>query len=147
MIFGLCRYQTVCAWITISLALKENILVRQLSLYSMSILYTLAGVNHFWHKTIYLTLMPTWLGYHEMLVLLSGAFEVLLGLLLLPLRTRRVTAWGIVLLLLAVFPTNVQMMLNYLHTQQPYAWLTIARLPLQGLLIWWAYGFTKTNKV
>jgi uncharacterized membrane protein len=113
----------------------------------MSILYILAGVNHFWHKTIYLTMMPAWLGYHEILVLLSGVFEVLLGGLLLPIRTRRASAWGIILLLLAVFPANVQMMLNYLHTRQPYAWLTIVRLPLQMLLIWWAYGFTKTNKI
>lgn len=109
----------------------------------MSVLYVVAGVNHFWHKAMYLAIMPAWLSYHEALVLLSGAFEILLGLLLIPLRTRHLAAWGIILLLLAVFPANIQMMLNFMHMQHPYTWLTIARLPLQLLLIWWAYGFTK----
>lgn len=119
--------------------------MRKIALYAMSLLYIAAGINHFWHKAIYLKIMPSWLGYHEALVLLSGIFEIALGLLLLSIKTRRLAAWGIIALLVAVFPANVQMMLNYLEAQNPNLWITIARLPLQILLIWWAYGFTKKN--
>ena len=79
---------------------------------------------------------------HDFLVLLSGIFEAMFGLLLFFPFSRRVGAWGIILLLIAVFPANVQMMINYLHENNPLLWLAIVRLPFQLLLIRWAYAFT-----
>jgi uncharacterized membrane protein len=119
--------------------------MQKVSLYTMSLMYIAAGINHFWHKAMYLPIMPNWLGYHEALIILSGIFEIVLGSLILPLATRRLAAWGIILLLVAVFPANVQMLYNFIATNNPYLWLTIVRLPLQILLIWWAYTFTKKN--
>ncbi len=117
--------------------------MRRLSMYIMALLYFLAGVNHLWHPDFYLAIMPPWLPWPQALVLLSGLLEMLLGVLLFIPATRKMAAWGIILLLIAVFPANIQMLLNYLHQDHPGLWLAILRLPVQFLLIWWAYGFTK----
>ena len=75
-------------------------------------------------------------------VYLSGVLEIVFALLLLPLTTRHVAAWLIIFLLIAVFPANMQMALNFRRKHNPYLWLAIARLPLQPLLIWWAWIYT-----
>lgn len=122
-------------------------MMKTLSLFVMSVFYIAAGVNHFWHPEFYLRIMPPWLPWHNELVVISGVCEILLGLLLLFSSTRRLAAWGIILLLIAVFPANFQMMLNYWNESNSELWISILRLPLQILLIWWAYSFTKNIKL
>ena len=112
----------------------------------MVVLYTAAGVNHFINPHFYRKIMPPWLGWHNELIIISGVAEILLALLLLFTPTRRIAAWGIIVLLVAVFPANVQMMLNYNKESNPQLWIAIARLPLQLVLIWWAYRVTKRAK-
>jgi uncharacterized membrane protein len=109
----------------------------------MVLLYIAAGVNHFVHPGGYIKIMPPWLPWHEQLVLISGLAEILFALLLLFRITRRLAAWCIIALLIAVFPVNIQMMLNYYHENNPALWIAILRLPLQIALIWWAWLFTK----
>jgi uncharacterized membrane protein len=117
-------------------------------LFIMAGLYVVAGINHLVHPLFYYSIMPPWIAWPATMVLVSGVLEILLGLLLLPAKTRRLAAWGIVALLIAVFPANIQMMLNYHKQDNPYLWITIIRLPLQFVLIWWAYQYTKaTTKV
>ncbi len=113
----------------------------------MIILYLLAGLNHFINPEFYIKIMPPWLPSPAALVLVSGIFEVVFALLLISPQTRKIGAWGIIVLLVAVFPANIQMLLNYMHSNDPKLWIAIARLPLQLLLIWWAYGFTKATKI
>jgi uncharacterized membrane protein len=112
-------------------------------LWLMAALYTGAGVNHFLHPDPYRQIMPAWLPAPDLLVQLSGAAEILLGLLLLPVKTRRIAAWGIVALLVAVFPANVQMLLNWRASGHPLLWLAWLRLPLQGVFVWWAWRYTR----
>lgn len=112
----------------------------------MAALYVAAGINHFVHPAMYLHIMPPWLPAHHLLVWVSGAAEILLGLLLLLPFSRRLAAWGIICLLVAVFPANVQMALNFWRQNHPALWMALARLPLQGLLIWWAYQYTQPKK-
>jgi uncharacterized membrane protein len=116
---------------------------KKISLYLMALLYVAAGINHFLNPKIYLGIMPPFLPQPLLLVYISGLFEVLLGLLLLVPATRTLAAWGIIVLLLAVFPANIQMAVNYLQTENPRLWLALLRLPLQGMLIWWAWQFTR----
>lgn len=115
-------------------------------LYIMAALYVVAGINHFVNPIFYKKIMPPWVPWHYPLIYISGGVEILLGLLLIPAPTRKLAAWGIIVLLLAVFPANVQMMLNYWHNNNPNVWIAILRLPLQLLLIAWAYQFTKNKK-
>ena len=109
----------------------------------MALLYVAAGINHFLNPEIYLGIMPPFLPQPLLLVYISGVGEILLGLLLLLPVTRPLAAWGIILLLIAVFPANIQMAVNYLHTQHPSLWIALLRLPLHGVLIWWAWKFTR----
>jgi uncharacterized membrane protein len=113
------------------------------SLYTMTVLYVAAGINHFVNPAIYQKIMPPWLPEPRLLIYISGICEVVFALLLLFPATRILGAWCIIGLLVAVFPANIQMMLQYAKANSPWLWLAILRLPLQGVLVWWAYTFTK----
>ena len=108
----------------------------------MIVFYLVAGINHFINPEFYLKIMPPWLPWHNELIFISGVFEILFALLLTLPTTRRVGAWCIILLLIAIFPANIQMLLNYIHENNPLLWIAILRLPLQVLLILWAYSFS-----
>ena len=111
----------------------------------MAALYIVAGINHFVHPAMYIAIMPSFLpvSSYNALVVISGVCEILFGLLLVPPPTRRLAAWGIIALLLAVFPANIQMAVNFYREQSPQTWLAYLRLPLQILLIIWAYRYTR----
>ena len=109
----------------------------------MALFYIVAGINHFLNPAIYVHIMPPYLPLPLSLVYLSGLFEIMFGFLLLIPRFTRLAAWGVIALLIAVFPANVHMALHpELTPQLPVVSLWI-RLPLQGLLIVWAYWFTQ----
>jgi uncharacterized membrane protein len=111
--------------------------------YSFGFWFVLAGLYHFINPAFYLRMMPPYLPWHSFLIYLSGFFEAALGLLLFVPKYTRVAAWGLIALLLAVFPANIYMALNpqLFPNLPPLAlWL---RLPLQALFIAWAYLFTK----
>lgn len=112
----------------------------------MASFYFIAGLNHFINPEFYLSIMPQWLPCHQLLVAISGVAEIVFALLLIFPITRRVGAWCIIFLLIILIPANIQMLVNYLEENNKYLWLAIVRLPLQILLIWWAYGFTKWQK-
>jgi len=117
--------------------------MKKVLLYVMSVFYILAGINHFISTQQYVSIMPSWLPWHYTLVYISGILEMLYGFLLLSPVTRRIAALLIIALLIAVFPANVQMAVNYYRGNNPFLWVAIVRLPLQFLLIYWAYFYTK----
>jgi uncharacterized membrane protein len=118
-------------------------MIEDVSLYVMALFYIAAGINHFKSRKYYIQIIPPWLPFPKALNYTSGAAEIILGTMLFPLATRNFAAWGIIVLLILVFPANVQMMLNYKRRHNPKLWLTILRLPLQLGLIWWAWLYTK----
>jgi uncharacterized membrane protein len=118
---------------------------KKIGLYIMAVLYIIAGTIHLTNPDFYKKIMPPWLPCHYFIIYFTGACEIVLGTLLIPQQSRKTAAWGIIILLVAVFPANIQMMLNYWHQQSPHLWIAILRLPLQPLLIWWAYIYTKRN--
>ena len=105
--------------------------------------FVLAGVNHFVSPAFYLNIMPPYLPWHIGLVYISGVCEIGLGLLLLLRRWSVVAGWGLIALLIAVFPANLHMALHQeLYPTLPPLGLWL-RLPIQGLLIAWAYWYTR----
>ncbi|HET7234562.1 MAG TPA: hypothetical protein VFJ16_31410 [Longimicrobium sp.] len=105
--------------------------------------FVFAGVMHFVITARYMRIMPPWLPWHRELVLLSGVFEIAGGIGLLVPRVRRAAGAGLVLLLIAVLPANVQMLLNARasHASALAQGLLWARLPLQlALIVWVAYA-------
>jgi uncharacterized membrane protein len=107
-----------------------------------------AGANHFIDPETYLAMMPDALPAPRALVYLSGIAEIAGGLGLILPATRKLAAWGLIALFVAVFPANVNMALNELPlggTSVP-AWALWARLPLQLVFIAWAYWFTRDDR-
>ena len=101
------------------------------------------GVMHWARPALYLPMMPSYIPAPALMVQLSGLAELALGLLLLWPRTTRWAGWGLVLLLIAVFPANLHIALNPTQFPDLPVWGLWARLPVQGLLIAWAYFYTR----
>ena len=109
-----------------------------------------AGVNHFVNPAPYLGMMPAEIpaGWHLALVDISGVAEALGGLGLILPQTRRLAAWGLIALFVAVFPANLNMAVNHLPlgTSPVPQWALWARLPLQLVLIAWAFWYTRPER-
>jgi uncharacterized membrane protein len=108
----------------------------------------LAGLNHFLDPAPYLGMMPPVLPAPLTLVYVSGVAEMLCGLGLILPATRRLAAWGMIALFVAVFPANLNMAINHLPlgTTSVPAWALWARLPLQVVLIAWAWWYTRDDR-
>jgi uncharacterized membrane protein len=106
-----------------------------------------AGVNHFVSTDAYVAMVPAALPAHLLLVQISGVAEIAGGLGLLIPATRRLAAWGLIALFVAVFPANINMAVNHLPLggQVLPAWALWARLPLQLVLVGWAYLYTRRD--
>jgi len=115
----------------------------KLGVYIMALGYAAAGLYHFINPAPYLEIMPSWLPWHKELVFLSGAVEILLSLIILYKPWRPLAAWGFIILLVAIFPANIQMAINYYKNDHPRFLGSLLRLPIQFLLIWWAFAYTK----
>ena len=107
---------------------------------ALSLGFLVSGTLHFTSPARFVEMMPPWLPWHLGLVYLSGVFELLGAVGLLIRRTRRAAAWGLVALMICVFPANVHVALSGgsvegLPTQRWYYW---ARLPFQIVYIAWA---------
>ncbi len=108
------------------------------SRYALAAVFAGAGLLHFLKPGTYLRIMPPALPAPLALVYVSGFFEIAGGLGLLFGPTRWWAALGLVLLLVAVFPANVYM--AQISGQLRIApWVAWGRLPLQALLMWWAW--------
>lgn len=101
-----------------------------------------SGVGHLVEPGFYERIVPRPLGHARFYVQASGVAEIVGGLLLAVPRTRRLGGWMVAVLLVAVFPANVQMALDgglagsrSIFATPLAAWL---RLPFQVPLVWWA---------
>jgi uncharacterized membrane protein len=116
----------------------------------MGALYVVAGLSHFLAPRVYEQVVPPAFPRPLALVYLSGLAEVGLGVGVLFERTRRVSAWGLVALLVAVFPANVHMATSDDlrlagvpdRLRDPPDAALWARLPLQAVLVAWALWYT-----
>ena len=109
-----------------------------------------AGVLHFVRPEPYAAIVPPWLPAPMLLVYVSGVAEIAGGLGLILPATRRLAAWGLIALFVAIFPANLHMAV---HAISPLggdplpAWALWGRLPLQVVFIAWAYWYAKPAKV
>ncbi|MBW4649365.1 MAG: DoxX family protein [Kastovskya adunca ATA6-11-RM4] len=103
------------------------------------------GILHFVKSEPFVKIMPPYLPYHLELVYISGFFEILGGIGLLVPPVSRAAAWGLFALFIAVFPANINMAVNQIHLDgiPDSPWFQIIRLPLQAVLLAWAWWYTK----
>jgi uncharacterized membrane protein len=121
-------------------------------LYVMGPLYVVAGILHFVVPELYAQIIPPFLPAPLALVYLSGVAEIVVGVGVLIPRTRRYAAWATIALLVAIFPANVYMATSMVVVEgigggDPSPLIRWGRLPLQGVLILWAYWYTDSNTV
>ncbi len=115
-------------------------MLRTLSLWTLGVLMILAGANHFLSPRFYTQIMPPYLPFPLELIWLSGVLEIAGGALLLFPATRGFGAWTLIATFVLIFPANLHMALNAAQYSSIPAWLLWGRLPLQAVLIWWAYS-------
>ena len=110
-------------------------------LYLFAGFFIYAGISHFRNPKFFLKITPTWVPKPDMVNIFVGIAEILLGAGLILNVTRTLAAWGIIVLLIVVFPANVY---HYQKARAKGKHLipTLIRLPIQLLLIWWAYMYT-----
>ncbi len=106
-------------------------------------LFIIAGISHFRFTGTYQRIVPPMLPQPRLIVLISGGIEFLLGVALLIPAGTRLAAWGLIALLVAVFPANVYMTMHPELFPKLSVWILWVRLPLQAVLIAWAYIYTR----
>ena len=103
-----------------------------------------SGVNHFVMPRAYQRMVPPSLSDRaEEVVVVSGVAEIVGGLAVLPSRTRRLAGPGLVALLAAIFPANLYMARAPERFRKLPPWALYARLPLQPMMMWWAWRATR----
>lgn len=114
--------------------------------YLLALFFVLAGANHFRDPEFYLRMMPPPLPWHSALHLVAGVFEILFGVMLLIPKYQRLAAWGLIALLVAVYPANIYMAMNprlFPEFSPTGLWI---RLPFQFVFIAWAWWFTRKDE-
>ena len=120
--------------------------LKKITLYILSFFYIYVGIKHFLDPYWFADIVPPYLPYHIELVYLSGFFEIVFGLLLIFKYSRKYAAYGIILLLIAVYPANIYLAFNEIPQKSMNvssffaSWI---RLPIQFILIGFAYWHSK----
>ena len=120
-----------------------------ISIITMSIFYINVGIKHFTDPNWFLFIIPPYLSTIGLeLVYTSGFFEILLGILLLIPKYRRLAAFGLIILLVAVYPANIYLAFN----KEPQEFLQVSafkaswvRLPMQFIFLGLAYWHTRKD--
>lgn len=118
-------------------------------LWLLAVAMVAVGVMHFVQPDPFVRIVPEALPAPLALVYVSGVFEILGGVGLIPKRSRRFAAWGLIALYVAVFPANINMAIHdiQMNPASPTpSWVPWARLPFQAVWIAWAYWFTRPTE-
>ena len=116
---------------------------RKLVLFGLAAFFINFGVDHFINPDFYLSIMPPAFPLHPEAVYISGFFEILGGVCVLIPRLRKIAGWGLVALLVAVYPANIYMAITPEAFPDLPISLLYGRLPLQFIFIYWAYSVTQ----
>ena len=110
-------------------------------LYAMATLYIVAGMFHFIKPKMYLRIMPNYVPNHKLMVLLSGIVEVILGIFLCFPLFKNISILLIISMLIVFLTVHVFMLSNKMAAAGLPRWLLILRIPMQLLLMYWAYFY------
>ena len=116
---------------------------KKLVLFGLAAFFINAGVGHFVNPDFYLSIMPPAFPLHPASVYISGFFEVLGGVCVLIPRLRKIAGWGLVALLVAVYPANIYMAITPEVFPDIHVALLYVRLVFQFLFFYWAFSVTR----
>ena len=120
---------------------------RKFSLFGLSLFFIYFGIDHFINPEFYLSIMPPAFPLHAEAVYISGFFEILGGISVLIAPLRKIAGWGLVALLICVYPANIYMAITPEAFPEISIGLLYFRLPLQFLFIYWAYSATRPHYI
>ena len=110
-------------------------------LYVMAGMYIFAGSMHFIKPKMYMRIMPLYIPKHRVLVHLSGIVEILLGIGVCFDATRKLSTFGIILMLGVFLSVHFYMLSGEKASAGIPRWILLLRIPLQFLLMYWAYCY------
>ena len=126
----------------------------------IGIAFVLVGIYHFIDQDFFEAIVPTWFRYATFANLASGGAEIVLGLMLIVPKFRRVGAWGLLVLLVAVYPANIDMFINDVDVQTNASGVAerivdaegvrlrnFIRLPFQFLFVWLVWRHTRKQPI
>jgi uncharacterized membrane protein len=120
--------------------------VKLILLYLLVAFYLFMGSMHFINPEQYFAMMPSWLPAHAVLITISGILEIALAILLIPAKTRTISAKIIIgLLVVFFFVIHVPQSIDYYKTGNKDFVASIIRLPIQFIFIAWAWMFAKKH--
>lgn len=120
--------------------------IKVILLYLLVLFYVAMGVMHLLNPNQYLPMMPAWMPAHTFLIYFSGVVEIVLGMLLLPLKTRALSAKIIIVMLVVYFfAIHIPQSLDFYQTKNEGFVGSIVRLPFQFLFIAWAWLFVNDD--
>ena len=106
----------------------------------MTLFYLFAGLSHFKNPRFFLKITPKWVYKPKVVNIIIGIIEVILASGLVFNLTRSFASIGVIVLLILVFPANIYHFQVSVKNKKNI-FLTFLRLPLQLLLLYWAYTF------
>ena len=121
---------------------------KYITIYILSLLYIIVGCKHLIHPEFFTAIVPPFFIYKKEIVLISGVLEIILGLSLLFKETRKIGSWGIILLLISIFPANIYLYISEIPRQELNISRTQAliRMPFQIPLIILAYWHSQKSE-
>jgi uncharacterized membrane protein len=105
----------------------------------IAVFFIAGGIAHFVVTDSYIAAMPDYLGYHKELIIISGVFEILGAIGILVPQTRLLAGYGLIALIIAVYPANINMALHpekYTDISELFLYI---RLPFQFLFMWFVW--------
>ena len=122
-------------------------ILKSITVYCLALMYVGIGIKHFTEVDFFLVIVPPYMPYPEFIVYVSGLFEIIFGVLLIPIKTRKYGALGLLVLLIAVFPANIYLFESEIaqNTFGISRKEALIRLPFQAPLIILAYWHSKLN--
>jgi len=111
--------------------------------------YVIAGYNHFRDPKVYYDLIPPYFPNHSLINILSGAFEIIAGVLMMIPVTRKLGAYLIIAILISFIPAHIYLIQmkgcvsKKICVAEWIAWIRL--FPLQFILMWWAWKTYKWN--
>ena len=118
-------------------------ILKLITIILMAYFYINVGIKHFTEPEWFLQIYPPFLPFGLAAVYVSGFFEVLFGIMLLIPKTRYYAGWGLIALLIAVFPANIYLAYTNGAAMDISAAVAWGRLPFQALFIGLAYWHSK----
>ena len=116
---------------------------KKLVLFGLSTFFIYTGIHHFVNPGFYLSIMPPAFPLHTEAVYISGFFEVVGGVCVLIPRLRKIAGWGLVALLVAVYPANIYMAITPEAFPDIHVSLLYVRLAFQFVFFYWAFSVTQ----